>query len=91
MQQKICYLFFHLLPVITVNAVLQRSTNRASDTSNTACHSTGSNCSQTDSIGTKCLAIIGDESDLEENDTPENAKKVRDCICNGSYWGHFNA
>lgn len=57
-----------------------------------SCHSDGSKCSEADLIGQDCLAIIAtDEAGLEQNDTPENAKKVRDCICDGSYWAHFNA
>ena len=57
-----------------------------------SCHSNGSECSKADRIGNDCLAIIAtDGTDLEQNDTPGNAKKVRDCICDGSYWAHFNA
>ena len=59
---------------------------------NDICHGTGSKCSKADLIGQDCLAIIAkDEGDLEQNDTPQNAKKVRDCICDGPYWAHFNA
>ena len=59
---------------------------------NDYCDGSGGECSKADRIGNDCLAIIATEGRfLEQNDTPEKAKKVRDCICDGSYWAHFNA
>ncbi len=49
-------------------------------------------CAQSNTIGDQCLSIIGlDQVNLENNDTPQNAAKVRDCICNGNYWNHLYA
>ena len=63
---------------------------RQADTS--ICLNDTGDCAQSNTIGDQCLLIIGmDQASLEANDTPQNAQKVRDCVCNGDYWSHLYA
>ncbi|KAL8768289.1 MAG: hypothetical protein Q9209_005428 [Squamulea sp. 1 TL-2023] len=47
-------------------------------------------CSRAGSIGRSCFRPVGNVEDYDTwNDSPENAKVVRDCICGSLYWSHM--
>ena len=45
-------------------------------------------CSNAGSIGNDCFDVVGDINSNPDNwdDSPQNAKEVRDCICASEYW-----
>lgn len=46
-----------------------------------------SGCSEAGSTGKSCFRIVGTIEDYDDwNDSPQNEKEVRDCICGSGYW-----
>ena len=56
-----------------------------------ACHKFGSNRRQSDSIGTQYLATIGAGYQVEQSDSPHNARKGRDRTCDVACREHISA
>jgi hypothetical protein len=52
------------------------------------CRGPSDQCTEADNIGLQCFSIIEIDPQTGEvlNDTPANAKALRDCVCNGDYW-----
>lgn len=49
-----------------------------------------SGCSEAGSTGKSCFKAVGTIEDYDNwNDSPQNAKAVRDCICGSDYWGQL--
>lgn len=49
-----------------------------------------SGCLEAAFIGNTCFAAVGDVNDQDTwNDSPQNAKKARDCMCGSEYWSHM--
>ncbi|KAL8992393.1 MAG: hypothetical protein Q9169_007136 [Polycauliona sp. 2 TL-2023] len=58
---------------------------QARDASFNDCADSG--CSSAGSTGISCFAPVGDIDDYDNwDDSQENAKQVRDCICGSDYW-----
>ncbi|KAL9594595.1 MAG: hypothetical protein Q9179_005319 [Wetmoreana sp. 5 TL-2023] len=47
-------------------------------------------CSSAGDIGDECFAAVGNTTDPDKwRDSPQNAKKARDCICRSEYWSYM--
>ncbi|KAL8958889.1 MAG: hypothetical protein Q9193_004137 [Seirophora villosa] len=61
---------------------------RAGPSSSNICANDG--CLRADTIGNACFASVGNVDDPENwEDSPQNAKRTRDCICASEYWSHL--
>ncbi|CAL8579922.1 hypothetical protein XPA_005653 [Xanthoria parietina] len=79
-----------LIPILAalayVNAVLAfLHPVRDPGTSFDGCANSG--CSEAGSTGKSCFRFVGTLEDYDNwNDSPQNAREVRDCICGSDYW-----
>lgn len=79
-----------LIPILAalayVNAVLAfLHPVRDLGTSFDGCANSG--CPEAGSTGKPCFRFVGTLEDYDNwNDSPQNAKEVRDCICGSDYW-----